>query len=124
MPTNNESTILVCLFHHDDQARAALDDLYKARVPRSSITVIGGENQSGSATLESLGVSGRDLKHLEEGIAEGGAVIAVSAAAEHVQTVERIFGEHMASKIDEAGEQDYSQAHAGQDAQAAARLQP
>ena len=106
MTSTNDSTTLVCLFHHQDQARAALQDLYEADVPRSSISLIGNQrNESSeelrSSTLDSLGVPQRDLEHLREGVRSGGTIVAVSAISEHVATVERIFGKHQATKIDE-----------------------
>lgn len=104
MTTQNESTTLVCLFHHEDQAKAALEDLYQAGLPQSAVSVIGsGAYQaSGGATLQTLGVPARDLDHLQEGIQQGGSIIAVSTTSQYVEAVERIFGEHHATKIDEA----------------------
>lgn len=103
MSTTTDSTTLICLFHHDDQAQAALRDLENAGVAPSAISTVGGRN-SGSADisdLEALGVPQRDLKHLREGLADGGVVIAVSAATALAGKVESIFGAHKAEKIDE-----------------------
>ena len=104
MPTSTESTTLVSLFHHYDQARAALADIQQAEVPDSSISVISANQtrNSGTSSLESLGVPDRDLHHLEAGLREGGTIIAVVASAPYVSAVERIFGKHKARKIDEA----------------------
>ncbi len=104
MTLTNSGTTLVCLFHHNDQARAALEDLQRAGVPDSSISMIGQTDaqSSGSSALEDLGIPARDLNHLRDGIEDGGTIIAVSAIAEHIDTVERIFGKHRATKIDEA----------------------
>ncbi len=101
-PTSNTTT-LVCLFHHDDQARAALNDLEQAGIPRSALTTItkSGNQNATFSSLESTGIPDRDLKHLQEGVNDGGTVIAVSAIANHVGTVERIFSNHSATKIDE-----------------------
>lgn len=107
MTSSNDSTTLVCLFHHDEQAQAALKDLYGAGVPQSSVSVIGrGSKGSGSGTLETLGIPERDVNHLRDGIEEGGTIVAVSATAEYVDTVEDIFGRHQATKIDEAVARD------------------
>ena len=43
----------------------------------------------------------RDYDHLKAGIRDGGVIVAVSAVAEHVGTVESIFGNHRAEKIDD-----------------------
>ena len=104
MPAITDSTTLVCLFHHYDQARAALIDIQQAEVPEASITVISANQarNSGTSSLESLGVPDRDLHYLEAGVKDGGTIIAVAASAPYVSAVERIFGKHKASKIDEA----------------------
>ncbi len=104
MPATSESTILVCLFHHYDEARAALSDIQNAKVPESAVSVISANQarNSGASTLTSLGVPDRDLHHLEAGVRDGGTIIAVAAAGPYVNEVERIFGKHKASKIDEA----------------------
>ena len=39
-------TTLVCLFHHEQQAQAAVADLRKAGVPESSTSIIGGDGSS------------------------------------------------------------------------------
>lgn len=109
MSSTNEATTLVCLFHHVDQATAALNDLRAAGVPQSSISVIGGTEEtadSGSSSLASLGIPSRDLKHLQNGLDSGGRLVVVSAIREHIAEVERIFGKHKASKIDEAVRDD------------------
>ncbi len=107
MAVSNETTTLVCLFHHVNQASAALNDLQDAGVPLSSISMIGGDNRdAGGRSLSSLGIPERDLKHLQEGVAAGGAIVAVQAITSHVDTVERIFGQHKAAKIDEAVTED------------------
>jgi uncharacterized protein (TIGR02271 family) len=104
MPATTDCTTLVCLFHHYDQARAALTDIQQVKVPESSITVISANqaHNSGTSSLELLGVPDRDLHHLETGIRDGGTIIAVAVSAPYVDAVERIFSKHKASKIDEA----------------------
>lgn len=109
MTSSNDSTTLVCLFHHDDQAQAALKDLLGAGIPQSAVSVIGGNSRgSGSATLETLGIPARDVEHLRAGIEDGGTIVAVSATSEYVDAVEDIFGRHQATKIDEAATRDNS----------------
>lgn len=102
MPSS-ESTTLICLFHHDYQAKAALDALENAGVDSSAINTITGKGSQNlvSAALETMDVPARDLRHLQDGVEDGGTLIVVSAPAESVATVERIFGEQRATKIDE-----------------------
>lgn len=107
MTSTNDRTTLVCLFHHDDQARAALNELYEAGIPQSSISVIGGQalqgaGRSGTSELDTLDIPARDMEHLRDGIQSGGSIVAVSAISDEVGTVERVFGRHDATKIDES----------------------
>ncbi len=98
---SNELTTLICLFHHQSQSQAALEDILKAGVPESSVTTLGG---AGSATRESLAsynVPTKDIDHLLDGIEKGGSVLVVSAIADHQDKVEDIFEAHKAEKIDE-----------------------
>ncbi len=101
----DDLTTLVCLFHHDDQAAAAVRDLREAGLPEAAITIIGGEGAAADAldksALASLGMPDRDYDHLKAGIHEGGSVVAVASIAGHVDTVESIFGKHRAEKIDD-----------------------
>ena len=108
MSATNDTTTLVCLFHHQDQAEAALKDLLGAGVPQASISVIGDSDAEtrNTSALEALGVPSRDLGHLRDGLAGGGSIVAVSAVSGQVDTVERIFGKHQASKIDETDTRD------------------
>ncbi len=114
MPSTSDTTILVCLFHHDNQAKAAMNDLERAGIPKSSLTTITGANRQHStfSTLETIGIPERDLKHLQDGLADGGTVIAVSATPDRVNAVERIFGDHSATKIDETVTRDRDMAAA------------
>ena len=103
---SEDLTTLVCLFHHEDHAQAALRDLQAAGVPPSKISTFGGGKSAAGASAASalgeLGVPERDLRHLSDGIREGGVVVAVASVREQESAVERIFGKHNAGKIDEA----------------------
>ncbi len=94
-------TTLVCLYHHESAAHAAVGDLAAAGIPRPAITTIA-KNGSASAasSLEALGVPERDRQHLMEGIQAGGVVVAVAAISENVARAEAIF-QHGTKKIDE-----------------------
>ena len=103
-------TTLVCLFHHENQAHAALQDLMEAGIPQSSISLID-KSQSAAGgyagtSLEDLGVPDRDHRHLLDGIKAGGMIVAVSAITERVSKVEQVFAKHKAGKIDEAVTQE------------------
>ncbi len=96
---------LICLFHHQDQAQAALEDILKAGIPEANVTLIGTPGSTIAAsrsTLVELNVPEKDVQHLLDGINDGGAVLAVSAISDHARKVEAIFEQHKAGKIDEA----------------------
>ena len=96
---------LICLFHHQDQAQAALEDILKMGIPEANVTLIGGHGSqiaASKSTLTELNVPAKDVQHLLDGINDGGAVLAVSAISEHADRVEAIFENHKAGKIDEA----------------------
>ncbi len=99
MSIPNETTSLLCLFHHQEHADAALRDLQQAGVPESAITSIAG---SGSAEqLSSYDMPERDQKLLENSLRDGGSLLAVKATPQQVTLVERIFSEHSAKLVDE-----------------------
>lgn len=102
----DDLTTLVCLFHHQDQAQAAVRDLHETGIPQSSISLIDGSQStsagSAESSLENLGIPSRDLAHLLAGVNHGGVIVAISAIADHVSKVEAIFERHKATKIDEA----------------------
>jgi uncharacterized protein (TIGR02271 family) len=106
MAKTDDLTTLVCLFHHQDQAQAAVQDLLKVGVSQSSISMIDRsgtqKEQYAGSSLADLGVPERDQKHLLSGVHDGGVIVAVSSVREHVSKVEGIFGDHRAKKIDEA----------------------
>ena len=103
MAANEDITTLVCLFHHEDQAAAASEELYKKGLPPGSISVIDNEEpeQTAGSSLDGIGIPARDRQHLLDGLRNGGVLVAVSANADHVSVVEKIFGSHQAKKIDE-----------------------
>ena len=98
-------TTLVGLFHHQDQARAAVRALVAAGIPRPAISTIdrSGAGLDGQAALsiEELGVPERDHRHLADGVRAGGVIVAVAAITENVAKAEAIF-ERNSKKIDEA----------------------
>ena len=100
----NDATTLVCLFHHLDQASAAVRDLSQEGLDKSSITILGADSPTDTIyqAFERLGIPERDRTHLQRGLQDGGTIVSVSASADQVSTVEKIFGNHSATKIDEA----------------------
>ena len=101
---SNETTTILCLFHHDSAASSALSDLTKLGVAKTSIQTIvhSASGQEVATKLQALGVPQRDHSHLSQGVKDGGTIVIVTSLAQHVSDVERIFGEHKADKIDEA----------------------
>ena len=106
MSVQKDSTTLVCLFHQQDHAQAAMSDLRQAGIAESSISVVGGPNAAADAleksTLASLGMPDKDYNHLRDGVRDGGVVVAVGNVTDQSDAVEDIFERHSASKIDEA----------------------
>ena len=99
---------LICLFHHQDQAQAALEDVLKAGIPEANTSIIGmggSTIQASHDSLAELNVPERDIKRLLDGLAGGGAVLSVQALSEHADKVESIFEAH-AAKIDEVNIDD------------------
>ena len=95
----NETTSLLCLFHHEDHASAALHDLHQAGVPQSAITSIAGPGAQ--AQLAAFGMPDRDRTLVEKNLRDGGSLLAVKAGPEHVSLVERVFAAHSAHFVDE-----------------------
>ncbi len=106
MSLQKDSTTLVCLFHHQDRAQAAMSDLRQAGIAQSSISVIGGPNAPADALekskLASLGMPDKDYNHLRDGVRDGGIVVAVADVTDDSDAVEDIFEKHSAHQIDEA----------------------
>lgn len=98
-----DTTTLICLFHHYDQANQALQDLTARGISADSISVMSADQSRnvGTSSLEELGVPSRDLRHLEVGLRDGGTIIAVAATTGQGAVVEKIFGAHNAKQIDE-----------------------
>ncbi len=110
MSLEKGSTTLVCLFHTQDNAQAAMNDLRQAGIAQSGMTLIGGPNAPEDALekseLASLGMPDKDYDHLKHGIRDGGLVFAVTTDTANSDTVEDIFAKHSAKKIDEATKTD------------------
>jgi uncharacterized protein (TIGR02271 family) len=104
MAMTNDATTLVCLFHHQDQASAAVRDLSQQGFAQSAITILGADSPTDTTyqAFERLGIPERDKTHLQKGLRDGGTIVSVSASADQVSRVEKIFGDHSATKIDEA----------------------
>jgi uncharacterized protein (TIGR02271 family) len=106
MPNNNETT-LVSLFHTQEHASKAMNDLRAAGVPAQSIQTLGSETGRSAApeqaltTLKSLSLPAKDLQVLSDGLKSGGTLIVVRATQAFADKVERVFEYQNAEKIDE-----------------------
>ncbi|MDQ2841245.1 MAG: YsnF/AvaK domain-containing protein [Acidobacteriota bacterium] len=106
MEASSNITTVLCLFHTNEQAQAAIAELKQSEVPANSIVVLDrGANSSGgrsdTTALQQLGLPARDLSLLSEGISSGGTVIVVSGQDSMTNKAESIFGRHQARKVDE-----------------------
>ena len=112
MATTNDLTTLVCLFHHPDQAQAAVRDLLEKGIAQSSVSTVNGneENDSARDAVLRFGVPERDSNHLLESLRDGGVLVAVAAEAGQVSAVESVFSKHSAKLIDEVDTEDYGSA--------------
>ena len=104
MALNEETTTLLCLFHHKDLADAAFTDLLKAGLPQRSISQINnyGSEEHASRSFKEIGIPARDEQHLLDGLLNGGIIVVANAISEQIHAVEEIFSSHKATKIDEA----------------------
>ena len=109
MSLQDNLTTLVCLFHTQDRAQDAFNDLAKMGISQAAITRIGGPDAPsdalGKSELAALGMPDRDYEHLKDGIRNGGIVVAVHASEDNQSQVEEIFHRHSADKIDESMQQ-------------------
>lgn len=110
MSLEKNLTTLVCLFHTQENAQAAIHDLHQSGIAQSGITLIGGPNAPTDSfeksELASLGMPDKDYDHLREGIRDGGLVVAVATDSDNSETIEDIFAKHSAKKIDEVSHDD------------------
>ena len=112
MAMPDDLTTLICLFHTEAQADGALKDLQDAGIPSDDITVVGRKSSDSlgysDAPLASLGVPKKDLDHLQQGLKDGGVLVAVSAFGEAQKAVDDIFRNHKANKIDDKRTDGYT----------------
>ena len=102
----SELTTFISLFHSSERAEEALRALESAGFQRSAITSTWAGSDSGEkdyeAELSRIGVPDRDLKHLADGIVDGGVVISLEAPENRSDDIERIFHRYSSAKIDES----------------------
>ncbi len=105
--SSNDETTLVSLFHNQEHASKAMNDLQAAGVPTQSIQMLSGEHslsaapEQSLATLKALNLPVQDLQVLSDGLKSGGFVIIVRATDAFSGKVERIFEQQNAKQIDE-----------------------
>jgi uncharacterized protein (TIGR02271 family) len=104
---NTNETTLVSLFHTQERATKAMNDLRTAGIPPQSMQILGGEANRSSApeqaltALKALELPTKDLQVLSDGLKSGGTVIVVRATHELTDKVERVFEYQNAEQIDE-----------------------
>ena len=112
MAMPDDLTTLICLFHTEAQADGALKDLQDAGITSDDITVVGRKSSDSlgysDAPLAALGVPEKDIDHLQQGLKDGGVLVAVSAFGEAQKAVDDIFRNHKASKIDDQRTDNYT----------------
>lgn len=111
MVNESEVTKYISLFHSRDHAAETLKALEAAMIPRADTTVIGGNDNdktygdgyayNAADHLATIGVPARDLKHLQDGIRNGGVVVVVEGVVDQQSAIEKIFHKYSANKIDE-----------------------
>src|SRR5947209_7727979 len=105
--SNTNETTFVSLFHTQDHANKAMNELRAAGVPPQSMQTLGGEASRSSApeealtTLKTLNLPGKDLQVLSDGLKSGGTLIIVRATQVLAGKVERVFEHQNAEQIDE-----------------------
>ncbi|MGI4827218.1 MAG: YsnF/AvaK domain-containing protein [Janthinobacterium lividum] len=87
MSSTRDSTPLVCLSQHNDQAQASLNDIEQVG--------IASDTESSFFGLASDDVPAHSFKHLQSGIQEGGTVSAVSALDQQIGAVRHGFPERV-----------------------------
>ena len=107
MPTTNQTT-LVSLFHTQEHASQALQELQSAGIPKQSIEAIGGTSanpatEQSLAGLRTLNLPAGDIGILSDGLKNGGTVIVVRAEPGMAAKAQSIFENQNAGKIDERG---------------------
>lgn len=109
MSTTNEKVVLVCLFHDNAPAQAAVQDLVQAGIPRAEIFELGGPDRVGTAAEGSeigadigrFNLPQRDIDILTEGVDAGGTLVAVETSEDQSNVVQSIFERHQATQVDE-----------------------
>ncbi len=106
MSNTTDKTTLVSLFHTEEQASKALNDLRTAGIPQESIKSLGGASRSSApeeslATLRTLNLPAQDLQILSDGLKTGGTLIVVRAEEAYADRAEDVFERHHATQIDE-----------------------
>lgn len=105
--SNMNETTLVSLFHTQEHADKAMNELRTAGVPSQSIQTLSGEASRSSApeqslaALKELNLPAKDLQVLSDGLKSGGTLIVVRASESLADKVERVFEHQNAEKIDE-----------------------
>ncbi len=99
----DEITRYICLFHDAKRAHAVVSALEASGVAPGSVTTLDGNNEARSdkASLTELGVPERDVRHLQDGLQQGGVVVSLLAPESRSDEIERIFHKFSAAKIDE-----------------------
>lgn len=105
MPSVDDVTRYICLFHDGARAQSAVSALEKIGISKSEMHVVeGGNSAKGDAGVDSLaklGVPEGDRGHLQDGLRNGGVLISLSAPESQSAEIERIFHHFNADKIDE-----------------------
>jgi uncharacterized protein (TIGR02271 family) len=103
MQDTQDITTVLCLFHTQEHAQAALAELQSSEVPASAISVIGNGSTSsnGAEQLRQFNLPDKDVRLLSDGLHAGGTIIAVSGPEAFTDKAEDIFGRHYAAQVDE-----------------------
>ena len=104
--SNPEDTTLISLFHTQEHAKKALNDLESAGVPSQSIQILKSQagassSQATLASLKTLNLPVKDVQVLSDGLLKGGTIVVVRAGEAFANKVETIFESQNAEQIDE-----------------------